>query len=75
MDYDKICDRIHETFEEPIYFTTDNYFDVILDQSIYEKVDNLINGEYYTKIDDNTYEVGAKGYKIRFIRELKETLY
>ena len=87
VDYDKVRDKVYEIFVRTLNLKTDEYFDLILSQEaiedlenkvedkIEDKLDGKLDGEYYTKIDDNTYEFEVNDYIVRFIRELKNTLY
>lgn len=84
VDYDKVRDKIDEVFYRTIYFSTDDYFDIILNQSVYEDLEQLfrdktedlldgkLDGEYYTKIDDNTFELEVNDYKVLFKRILTD---
>ncbi|MBR5518911.1 MAG: InlB B-repeat-containing protein [Clostridia bacterium] len=84
VDYDKVRDKIDEVFYRTIYFSTDDYFDIILNQSAYEDLEQLfrdktedlldgkLDGEYYTKIDDNTFELEVNDYKVLFKRILTD---
>ena len=84
IDYDKVRDKIDEVFHRTIYFSTDDYFDIILNQSVYEDLEQLfrdktedlldgkLDGEYYTKIDDNTFELEVNDYKVLFKRILTD---
>ncbi len=76
-DYQKIRDKVYEMFEN-VNLTTDEYFDKILNHEAIEDIedkaedmlDGKLDGEYYTKLDNNTYEFEVNDYVITFIREL-----
>ena len=87
VDYDKVRDKVYDAFNRTLHLKTEEYFDIVLNQEAYEdlenkyedkiedKLDGKLDGEYYTKIDDDSYEFEVNDYKIRFIRERKNTLY
>ena len=76
-DYQKIRDKVYDMFEN-VNLTTDEYFDKVLNHEAMEDIedkaedmlDGKLDGEYYTKIDDDTYEFEVNDYIIRFFREL-----
>lgn len=76
-DYQKIRDKVYGMFEN-INLTTDEYFDKVLNheamEDIEDKAEDILDGklddEYYSKIDNDTYEFEVNDYVITFIREL-----
>ena len=76
-DYQKIRDKVYGMFEN-INLTTDEYFDKVLNHEAMEDIedkaedilDGKLDGEYYSKIDNDTYEFEVNDYVITFIREL-----
>lgn len=62
-DYQKVQDKVSKILQE-VNLTTNEFFDKVLNNKSLENIDQ------YTKINDDTYELEAKDYKVVFEREL-----
>lgn len=67
-DYQKIQDKVYRALQE-VNLTTDDFFDRVLNSEYVEDLGEVV-GDHWQKIDNDTYELKAKDYTVKFKREL-----
>ncbi len=70
-DYEKVRDKVYDLFAN-VNLTTDEYFDKILSLEAIEDLDDKLDRDIYTKVDEDTYILEAKDYMVKFFRELTD---
>ena len=66
-DFQKVQDKVRKAFEY-VNITTDEFFDLILNNKRLEDIDKL--DKYFEKLGDDKYKLEAKGNIMEFLREL-----
>lgn len=66
-DFQKVQDKIRQVFEY-VNITTDEYFDVILNNKNLENIHKL--DEYFEKISEDEYKFEVKGNIVTFLRDI-----